>query len=108
MDIDITFRADESVSGQWRKSKSYGQLFVIRCHICDVMLFSGYEQNMVDNLGLDASEEWIEHKAKYEWNAGSPCNHIRFDLAVGVAIQDIWMEWAGRGPTTGSSQKPLL
>lgn len=108
MELDIAFRADESLLGQWRTSKLYGQIFIIRCHICETMLIGGYERDMVNNLGMDAAEEWVEHITKHKWNDGSPCQHIRFDMSVGVAIQDVWMEWAGGGPTTGSSQKPLI
>jgi len=108
MDLDITFRADESVLGQWRTSKIYGNLFIVRCHICDTVLVAGYERSMVNEVGLDATEEWVEHMTKHKWNEGSPCKHIIFDMLVGVSLQDIWMEWAGRGTTTGSSQKPLI
>jgi len=107
MEMDLAFPTEESILGEWHLSKTYGQIFIIRCHLCDTLLMGGYEQSMINNLGMDATEEWVEHQTKFKWNEGSPCPHIKFELDVGVTLQDTWIEWAGREATTGSSQKRL-
>jgi len=108
MELGLSIPPNESVLGVWHFSKDHGHIFIIRCHICDIWLMGGYEKEMVDQVGMDAAEEWVEQKTKFEWNKGAPCKHINFDLSIGVSLQSVWMEWAGRGPTTGSSQEPLI
>ena len=105
---DLTFPEYESVLGVWAKSDE-GRMFVVRCHLCKTTLWGGYEEAMVNNVGVDAAEEWVEHQIKRQWNQESPCNHIKFDISVGVHLQDVWVEWAGKGTTgtTGTSQGRL-
>lgn len=108
MELGLSISPNESVLGVWHTSKGHGHIFIIRCHICDCWLMGGYEKEMSNDLGMDAAEEWVEQTTKHKWNNGSPCKHIHFDMSIGVHLQSVWMEWAGGGPTTGSSQKPLV
>lgn len=94
----LAFRADKSYAGVWFSDPDRGRIFVVRCHLCETWVIAGYEREMVDKVGLEAAQEWIEYNIKHNWNEDSPCKHIKFDISVGVKLQDVWLEW-GRGQT---------
>lgn len=75
-------RPDEahSLPGVWRDDE-VGHYFFISCAECGTAVsayFSSAEWNLVDQYGLEWTEEYLEDEAKYEWNAKSKCPHIVF------------------------------